>query len=61
MRDENMKGYYINPAGVLARRLRLLLHLGRLKRKEIATKKLDYQSIFCCQEPRNIQRSEKQA
>lgn len=33
----------------------------RLSLKRLKLKKLDYQSIFCCQEPRNIQITEKQS
>lgn len=43
-------------AGVTLKHLNVAINemvLGETESEEIATENLDYQSIFCCQEPRN--------
>lgn len=46
-------------AGVSLKRLQSKATIDGVFGETQAKEKLDYQSIFCCQEPRNTERSEK--
>lgn len=60
-KDENRKCRFCREEPQRHKTTAALEHLGSKVDGFYGSYELDYQSIFCCQEPRNIQRTEKQA